>query len=73
VYVTFQINKYYDGVMEVYFYLDANKKVKNPNRTIYCYVRDGRDNVIVINTKEKVNPKHWNKTTYRAITTGPDL
>ncbi len=56
--------------MEVYFYLDANKKVKNPNRTIYCYVRDGRDNVIVINTKEKVNPKHWNKTTYRAITTG---
>jgi integrase len=56
--------------MEVYFYLDSNKKVKNPNRTIYCYVRDGRDNVIVLNTKEKVNPKHWNKDTKRALTNG---
>ncbi len=56
--------------MEVYFYLDSNKKVKNPNRTIYCYVRDGRDKVIVINTKEKVNPKHWNKKSKRAFTNG---
>lgn len=56
--------------MEIYFYLDSNKKNKNTKRTIYCYVREGREKPLIFNTREKVNPINWNKTTKRAITTG---
>jgi len=56
--------------MEVYFYLDSNKKNKNPKKTIYCYLREGREKPLILNTKEKVNPKNWNKETKRAITSG---
>lgn len=56
--------------MEVYFYLDSNKKNKNKKRTIYCYVREGREKPLIFNTREKVNPINWNKLTKRAITAG---
>lgn len=56
--------------MEVYFYLDSNKKNTNPKKTIYCYIREGREKPLIFNTKEKVNPKNWNKKTKRAITSG---
>lgn len=56
--------------MEVYFYLDSNKKCKSPKRTIYCYVREGRQKPLILNTKEKVNPINWDKVKKRAITTG---
>ena len=56
--------------MEIYFYLDSNKNNKNTKRTIYCYVRDGREKPLIFNTREKVNPINWNKITKRAITTG---
>ncbi len=56
--------------MEVYFYLDSNKKNKNIKRTIYCYVREGREKPLIFNTREKVNPINWNKLTKRAITAG---
>lgn len=56
--------------MEVYFYLDSNKKNKNPKKTIYCYVREGREKPLILNTREKVNPINWDKTKKRAITTG---
>lgn len=56
--------------MEVYFYLDSNKKNKNPKKTIYCYVRNGREKPLILNTQEKVKPANWNKITKRAITSG---
>ncbi len=56
--------------MEIYFYLDSNKNNKNTKRTIYCYVREGREKPLIFNTREKVNPLNWNKITKRAITTG---
>ena len=56
--------------MEVYFYPDSNKKNKNTKRTIYCYVREGREKPLIFNTREKINPINWNKITKRAITAG---
>lgn len=56
--------------MEIYFYLDSNKNNKNSKKTIYCYVREGREKPLIFNTREKVNPNNWNKITKRAITTG---
>lgn len=56
--------------MEVYFYLDSNKKNKNINKTIYCYVREGRQKPLIFNTQEKVNPANWDKIKKRAITAG---
>lgn len=56
--------------MEIYFYLDSNKNNKNTKRTIYCYVRNGREKPLIFNTREKVNPVNWNKNTKRAITAG---
>jgi len=56
--------------MEIYFYLDSNKNNKNTKKTIYCYVREGREKPLIFNTREKVNPLNWNKITKRAITTG---
>ena len=56
--------------MEIYFYLDSNKHNKNTRKTIYCYVRDGREKPLIFNTREKVHPNNWNKITKRAITTG---
>jgi len=56
--------------MEIYFYLDSNKNNKNSKKTIYCYVREGREKPLIFNTREKVNPINWNKVNKRAITTG---
>lgn len=56
--------------MEVYYYLDSNKKNKNPKKTIYCYIREGRQKPLILNTREKVNPINWDKVKKRAITTG---
>ncbi|HMN16286.1 MAG TPA: tyrosine-type recombinase/integrase [Ignavibacteriaceae bacterium] len=56
--------------MEVYYYLDSNKKGKNPEKMIYCYIRHKREKPLIFSTHEKINPKHWNKNKKRAITTG---
>lgn len=56
--------------MEVFYYLDSNKKGTNPEKMIYCYIRHRREKPLIFSTHEKINPKHWNKNKKRAITTG---
>lgn len=56
--------------METHFYLNSDKRGTNPKKTIYCYVREGQNRPIILNTKEKIDPSHWNKETKRAFTTG---
>jgi integrase len=46
--------------MTINFYLNKDNKSKNPEMTIYVYIRGFGGKTIVFNTGEKINPKFWN-------------
>lgn len=56
--------------MTIHFYPER-KKLKSPERTIYAYIRGlANKKTIILNTGEKIDLKHWDKRTERAIHRG---
>jgi len=44
--------------MTINFYLNNDKRNNNPEKIIYCYVREQKK-TIVLHTKERINPEFW--------------
>jgi len=58
-------------IMTIHFYLERNKNVKSREKTIYCYIRGiSKGRTIILNTKQKIDPEHWDKATEQAVTKG---
>jgi integrase len=45
--------------MTINFYLNNDKKSKNPEKIIFAYIRE-KGKTIVLHTGERINPKYWN-------------
>ncbi len=51
--------------INVKFYLDADKRIANTEKSIYCFIRSGTK-LHRINTGKKINPKKWDAAKQRA-------
>ena len=56
--------------MNLHYYLER-KKLTSPERAIYCYIRGlAKGRTIQLNTKQRIRPEYWDKTSEQAIERG---